>query len=437
MLQTIAPENESDEEDESDDEESENEEEEEDDDDLGENDDVNEDLRQAVEKALGDAVAKEDQENDVDMDDEAMLRLDPLIAEAFRSQIKKSSNMKIINEKLHHQFRVLDLIESVIKKDERMRFVLISIRPLIETLTNLPNTNAYKTMIERLDSILRHLSNRKIGHSDMPTTDECLELFRYLTSLAGTLTKLLTDTLSKVSMFVIKLCLHVGKQEDRLAGVEETILTQYEGGFLRFLQPKEKSKKKNNEDEDDEPIPHQSIVHPSIIKEFLLRFPEYGTRLMLLMVETGLKENINWKKRNIICGTLNNFFNKKQLDNVDEKLLKSTINLLVMMCNDSKSSKMESLHVITVLTQKLILIRNPTLTDKQASTLFNAISVAIKSKPINSDKQRKQLLNLIQSFKKRFNLTNNEEILNMLTTKRKLSSTTNHNQQKKIKNKFF
>ena len=27
------------------------------------------------------------------MDDEAMLRLDPLIAEAFRSQIKKSSNI--------------------------------------------------------------------------------------------------------------------------------------------------------------------------------------------------------------------------------------------------------------------------------------------------------------------------------------------------------
>jgi hypothetical protein len=65
-------------------------------------------------------------QDEVDMDDEAMLRLDPLIAEAFRSQIKKSSNIKIINEKLHHQFRVLDLIESVIKKDDRMRFVLVS-----------------------------------------------------------------------------------------------------------------------------------------------------------------------------------------------------------------------------------------------------------------------------------------------------------------------
>lgn len=114
------------------------------------------------------------------MDDEAMLRLDPLIAEAFRSQLKKSSNNKIINEKLHHQFRVLDLIESVIKKDDRMTFVLvrflsksktrranlsvqISIRPLIETLTNLPNTPAYKTMTERLDSILRQLSSRKVG----------------------------------------------------------------------------------------------------------------------------------------------------------------------------------------------------------------------------------------------------------------------------------
>jgi hypothetical protein len=41
------------------------------------------------------------------------------------------------------------------------------------------------------------------------------------------------------------------------------------------------------------------------------------------------------------------------------------------------------------------------LTEKQALGLLNAISIAIKSKPINSDKQRKQLLNLIQSFKKR------------------------------------
>ena len=98
----------------------------------------------------------------MDMDDEAMLRLDPMIAEAFRSQLKKSSNIKLINEKLHHQFRVLDLIESIIKKDERMRFVLLSIRPLIETLVSLPNTPAYKSMSERLDSILRTLSNRKV-----------------------------------------------------------------------------------------------------------------------------------------------------------------------------------------------------------------------------------------------------------------------------------
>lgn len=69
------------------------------------------------------------------MDDEAMLRLDPIIAEAFRSQIKKSSNLKIINEKLHHQFRVLDLIESVIKKDERMRFVLVNFSYFISLIT--------------------------------------------------------------------------------------------------------------------------------------------------------------------------------------------------------------------------------------------------------------------------------------------------------------
>jgi hypothetical protein len=70
--------------------------------------------------------------------------------------------------------------------------------------------------------------------------------------------------------------------------------------FFFVSRPKEKlkNKKKGNEEENnDELVPHQPVVHPSIIKEFLLRFPEYGTRLMLLMVQTALKETINWKKR--------------------------------------------------------------------------------------------------------------------------------------------
>lgn len=68
--------------------------------------------------------------------------------------------------------------------------------------------------------------------------------------------------------------------------------------FEFLFRPRAKSKKGKKEEEDDnESMTEQSVVHPNIIKEFLLRFPEYGTRLMLLMVQTGLKENINWKKR--------------------------------------------------------------------------------------------------------------------------------------------
>ena len=98
-----------------------------------------------------------------------------------------------------------------------------------------------------------------------------------------------------------------------------------------FFRPREKSKDKKKGKE-DEPVPRESVVHPSIIKEFLQRFPAYGTRLTLLMVQTALTDTVNWKKRvrislkeffarnvcfsllkNIVCGTLNNFFNKKQV----------------------------------------------------------------------------------------------------------------------------
>ena len=46
-------------------------------------------------EVIGERYEEENGCDDIDMDDEAMLRLDPLIAEAFRSQIKKSSNIKI------------------------------------------------------------------------------------------------------------------------------------------------------------------------------------------------------------------------------------------------------------------------------------------------------------------------------------------------------
>ena len=92
------------------------------------------------------------------MDDDAMLRLDPLLAEAFRSQMKKSSNIKIINEKLHHQFRVLDLIESLIKKDERMRFVLVSGAMLIFILISLKSISSdqYSSIDRNADQFPEH-----------------------------------------------------------------------------------------------------------------------------------------------------------------------------------------------------------------------------------------------------------------------------------------
>ena len=91
------------------------------------------------------------------MDDEAMLRLDPMLADAFRSQMKKSNNLKLINEKLHHQFRVLDLIESVIKKDERMRFVLVSVRcneSSLFIIRSLPDQ--YSTTDWNIDQFAQH-----------------------------------------------------------------------------------------------------------------------------------------------------------------------------------------------------------------------------------------------------------------------------------------
>jgi hypothetical protein len=96
------------------------------------------------------------------------------------------------------------------------------------------------------------------------------------------------------------------------------------------------------------------------------------------------------------------------------------------------------------------------LTAEQAKTLLDAISISIKNKPINSDKQKKQLINLLQTFRQklsrldeikeqqlncdlifsfRFQLSIDETILNMLSKKRKGSLSNGTDGQPEAKQK--
>lgn len=104
-------ESESEEEEESD----EDEEDSDDDDDEEEDDEVDPELKRTLEKALGSAVANSDTNSD--LDDEAMLKLDETIAQAFRARTKDKQYEKEI---IQYKSRVLDFIQELFKSTHRL-----------------------------------------------------------------------------------------------------------------------------------------------------------------------------------------------------------------------------------------------------------------------------------------------------------------------------
>ena len=101
------------------------------DDDDGEDGDteadkIDEELKKAVDKALGNGAIHNS--DDEDLDDEQMFKYDEALAAAFK--IKK--NIKIQqNDVLHYRSKVLDLINEVFKSTQRLDLIVVSGRFLL------------------------------------------------------------------------------------------------------------------------------------------------------------------------------------------------------------------------------------------------------------------------------------------------------------------
>lgn len=83
---------------------------------------VDEELKNSLLKALGNAVADEKDDDGSDLDDDAMLKLDETIAQAFRL---KSQDKKRQNELIQYKLRVLDLIQELFKSTHRLDLITV------------------------------------------------------------------------------------------------------------------------------------------------------------------------------------------------------------------------------------------------------------------------------------------------------------------------
>jgi hypothetical protein len=110
----------------SDDDDDNNEDEDDDDDDDGEdeNEEIDTDLKNALEKVLGNAVADE-KSDDSDLDDETMLKLDDTIAQAFKMRTKDKREQKEI---IQYKSRVLDFIQELFKSTQRLDLTTVKLK---------------------------------------------------------------------------------------------------------------------------------------------------------------------------------------------------------------------------------------------------------------------------------------------------------------------
>lgn len=89
----------------------------------GENGQVDEELKNNLLKVLGNAVANENNEENSDLDDDAMMKLDETIAAAFKM---KKKDKKRQNDLLQYKLRVLDLIQEIFKSTNRLDLITVS-----------------------------------------------------------------------------------------------------------------------------------------------------------------------------------------------------------------------------------------------------------------------------------------------------------------------
>ncbi len=93
------------------------------DDDDDENAGINEDLKNAVIKALGsNAANKEDEEDVSDLDDETMLKLDESIAAAFKMKKREKQHQ---NDVMQYKLRALDFIQELFKSNQRLDLITV------------------------------------------------------------------------------------------------------------------------------------------------------------------------------------------------------------------------------------------------------------------------------------------------------------------------
>ncbi|KAF5391416.1 hypothetical protein D9757_001957 [Collybiopsis confluens] len=156
------------------------------------NEEVDEELRQKILEVIsvnGIVAANEDDEESEEefMDDDQMMAIDEQLAEVFRSRINENKASKDVDaqrEATHFKNRILDLVDTLVKKQPSSPLIVRLILPLIDLVTR--STSDEKQLSDKAQGIIRSRIGklREVPSSIVP--DEVKPIFETIHSRART-----------------------------------------------------------------------------------------------------------------------------------------------------------------------------------------------------------------------------------------------------------
>ncbi|KAF8626266.1 hypothetical protein AX15_004941 [Amanita polypyramis BW_CC] len=332
------------------------------DEDESENDeDVDPELRSKVEKALRSIlpVTEDGSESENSMDDEQMMAIDKQLADILRSHVgSKRKSVDAQREATHFKNRVLDLVDTFIRRQPESALILRLIIPLIELISVAGPDE--RQLADKARGILRIRLGKSKEIPSNVDSDSCKPVLSAVHSRARkTHSSELLPLLSRCSIYLSRVMVH--------CDAEDKLLAAYRESLTDFLMRK------------------NSALNASFFQEFIQRFPSTGWHLRDDLLSLSAKA-VNIYRQcqafHLVEVLLNSLpYGDTQVDLAEfiSKLSRALIALVESACDDTVS--LSAAQIKQLFRLALSAIRQINRREKADADTWNASSwVSLRAK---------------------------------------------------------
>ncbi|XP_036370853.1 myb-binding protein 1A-like protein isoform X2 [Octopus sinensis] len=396
MSEKGADDDEDEEEEEEDDDDDDEEEEEEDEDKDGNaaeaNMEVDEDFRQKVKNALGDAADNTDdsEEELSDLSDSEMSKYDAALAAAFRSrnrtEIKKASNDKK-QQLITLKIRLLDFIEVLIKQNHKAEIVTLLFRPLLELRDSSERNRIEMTLGEKAIRLYRQLYKTKVSPDTYSqiTKEDLLDLMTHLIEFSRKAPSVgLIVDVSDGIYFLSKLLLNINSQSKK-PETEKKI----HKGLLEIFQPSLKGFL------DNQGYQNFFCFYQNLIVKLPIVFWKESNGLVTAMSTEEEKLTKRLKAARLLCCMVDKNMHQKLSTKQWKTFVTTTVPVIIKVL-ESSSAKPKFLDQVMCLFRNILTIDKGDNLQVIPTSVVPTLQTLKKSGPRSQHKTCNSLLQLLQ-----------------------------------------